>query len=192
MEKFSLKKPQVWLFDDHLGNAGEMGKYGFNGREAPEEYRKMGLPAVVCMLGLDVLHVSGRVFCSVFCWGSKKNGPGIRTLNFAYFSLESNMVVNLPVRRYTILETAPGGFQCPALGFQVSCKTRDQSIGNGLVGLCGAELYLGLKSPRAKRALLLVIHLSRSIVNDNLRCHGLLQKIHVTRLESICFSFWSF
>lgn len=46
---------KVWLFDDHLGNAAEMEKYGFNGRE-------------------------------------------------------------------------------------VSCKTRDQSIGNGLVGLCGAEL----------------------------------------------------
>lgn len=87
-------------------------------------------------------------------------------------------------------------------GFQVSCKTRDQSIGNGLVGLCGAELYLGLKRPRVQRALLLVI-LSRSIVNGHLRCHGLLQKIHfvvmifrkrekihVTRLESICFSLW--
>ena len=24
---------QVYFFDDHLGNAGEMAKYGFNGRE---------------------------------------------------------------------------------------------------------------------------------------------------------------
>eukprot|EP00434_Breviolum_minutum_P002167 symbB.v1.2.001907.t2/scaffold102.1/size330044/4 len=54
-KKAGIPANKVWLFDDHLGNAGEMGKYGFNGRE-------------------------------------------------------------------------------------VSCKTRDQSIGNGLVGLCGAEL----------------------------------------------------
>lgn len=72
MEKFSLKKPQVWLFDDHLGNAGEMGKYGFNGREAPEEYRKMDLPAVVCMLDWDVLLVFWPGFCSGFGWGFQK------------------------------------------------------------------------------------------------------------------------
>lgn len=54
-KKAGIPANKVWLFDDHLGNPAEMGKYGFNGRE-------------------------------------------------------------------------------------VSCKTRDQSIGNGLVGLCGAEL----------------------------------------------------
>ncbi|CAK9028560.1 Hypothetical protein SCF082_LOCUS18415 [Durusdinium trenchii] len=54
-KKANIPADKVWLFDDHRGNAGEMAKYGFNGRE-------------------------------------------------------------------------------------VSCKTRDQSIGDGLVGLCGAEL----------------------------------------------------
>jgi len=44
--EIQFEKPQVWLFDDHLGNAGEMGKYGFNGREAPAA---MGCPA--CVLG---------------------------------------------------------------------------------------------------------------------------------------------
>ena len=28
--------PEVYFFDDHLGNAGEMAKYGFNGREASD------------------------------------------------------------------------------------------------------------------------------------------------------------
>ncbi|CAJ1368584.1 unnamed protein product [Effrenium voratum] len=51
----NIPSSEVYFFDDHLGNAGEMAKYGFNGRE-------------------------------------------------------------------------------------VSCRVRDQSIGNGLVGLCGAEL----------------------------------------------------
>lgn len=132
--EIQFEKPQVWLFDDHLGNAGEMGKYGFNGREAPElsfaccdwmsctflEFLFRFLLGFQEKMVLVPWTLPTSPWNPIWWWTSRSEG-------IPFWKLPS------------------GGFKCPALGFQVSCKTRDQSIGNGLVGLCGAELYLGLK-----------------------------------------------
>ena len=81
---------------------------------------------------LKWLHFSGFLLPFFFGFQQWENS----TLNFAHFSLESTWWFFPPGQKLSNLGTAGS--------FQVSCKTRDQSIGNGLVGLCGAELYLGL------------------------------------------------